>query len=216
VSGRRPVCTRSVGRHRAGPIPWCRQKYTVNGLTYESQFHTITIIKLTRTMVMDSALCISLTDYRSMPPVLREAIKAWLDGKALPESDSVGTAAALAPPSIEPTAPPASGSGAADLSGTQANQFLEGCSDKTKKLLRIVLSEREPKFYLADIAKKMGAAHSNELAGAWSGITRRTRNVLGDRDADFVVWTWDDTREDTVGHISDTTFHSMRAALQIG
>jgi hypothetical protein len=124
--------------------------------------------------------------------------------------------AALAPPSIEPTAPPASGSGTADLSGTQANQFLEGCSDKTKKLLRIVLSEREPKFYLADIAKKMGAAHSNELAGAWSGITRRTRNVLGDRDADFVVWTWDDTREDTVGHISDTTFHSMRAALQIG
>jgi hypothetical protein len=45
---------------------------------------------------------------------------------------------------------------------------------------------------------------------------RRTRNVLGDREADFVVWTWDDTGEDSVGHISDKTFHSMRAALQIG
>jgi hypothetical protein len=166
---------------------------------------------------MDSALCISLPDYRSMPPVLREAIKAWLDGKPLPASDGVGTAATpLAPPSIEATAPPASGSDAADLSDTQATQLLDGCSDKTKKLLRIVFSEKGPKFYLADIARKMGAAHSNELAGAWSGITRRTRNVLGDRDAAFVVWTWDDTREDSVGHISNMTFRSMRAALQIG
>lgn len=164
---------------------------------------------------MDSTICISLADYRSMQPALREAIKAWLDGKVLPESDGVGTAASLAPPSVEPTAPPVSESGAADLSDTQANQLLDGCSDKTKKLLRIVFSQKGPKFYLADITKKMGAAHSNELAGAWSGITRRTRTVLADRDADFVVWTRDDTRDDSVGHISDMTFRSMRAALQI-
>ena len=164
---------------------------------------------------MDSGICISLADYRSMPPALKEAIKTWLDGKVLPESGNVETIASVAPPRAETTARPASGSGAADLSDTQSKQLLDGCSDKTKKLLRIVFSRKGPKFYLADITKKIGAAHSNELAGAWSGITRRTRTVLADRNADFVVWTRDETRDDSVGHISDMTFRSMRAALQI-
>jgi hypothetical protein len=161
-----------------------------------------------------SGIFISTKDFSSMEPVLKSKIQDWLDGghgkKAIPQMPSA-TAPGSAP---DGTDDEEEEEVASDLSVQQAKKLLEGCADKTKAVLREIFSKSAPTFILNDVAKVM-KTEPGGLGGVWAGITKRTRTVLGDKEAALFVWEWDDTEDHWVGTISDTTFHSMRKALAI-
>lgn len=158
--------------------------------------------------MISSGLFISADDYRTMDAPLRAKLQEWLEGKTVNNPK---------PPSSleEPeTAPDGNNDehSSSDLSIAQARKFLEGCSDKTKAVLRAVFAKNEREFMLKELLDEMQAT---SLAGVWAGVTKRTRTVLGDKDAGIFSWEWDDERDDWIGSTSPMTFQSMRKALGI-
>lgn len=148
-----------------------------------------------------SGFFISFDDYRTMSVPLRAKLQEWIEDK---KSNS------LKPPSsLEESDNDDSPS---DLSLAQAKKFLQGCSDKTKAVLRAVFARSECEFMLEEL---LGEMQTTSLAGVWAGVTKRTRTVLGDKDAGIFSWEWDDERADWVGSTSSMTFQSMRKALGI-
>jgi hypothetical protein len=162
--------------------------------------------------MVGSGLFISVEDFGGMEPVLKSKLQAWLDGghgkKAIPQMPST------AAPDSAPDGSDDEEAGASDLSVQQAKKLLEGCADKTKAVLREVFSKDTPTFILNDVAKVM-KTEPGGLGGVWAGITKRTRTVLGDKEATLFAWEWDDTEDRWVATSSNTTFHSMRKALAI-
>ncbi len=143
-----------------------------------------------------------------MDVALRARLQEWLDGKRAPSPKASPTELPdSAPDGSDEDAPP-------DLSPAQAKKLLEGCSDKTKATLRAVFSKSEPSFVLGEVAEEM-KSEKGALGGAWAGITKRTRAVLGDKGARLIAWEWDDERDDWIGSTSEMTYRSMRQALSI-
>lgn len=110
---------------------------------------------------------------------------------------------------------------AIDLSSSQASRLIKGLSDKSRKALLAAveilndLDEDEVKIvYANDIAFHMGV-ELDEIKGVWSGLTRRTRNVTGDRSAELFHWDWDDEREDNYGKLHPTTIANLKRAFNI-
>ena len=107
-----------------------------------------------------------------------------------------------------------------DLSPAQFKKLLDGCKERTKAALRVMVEGPTPAFRVADVAKAVGCA-AYELPGVWSGITKRTRTVTGDRKS--YLWAWDDDATDDEnerysdqgGSISETTYRSGRRAFSL-
>ncbi len=106
---------------------------------------------------------------------------------------------------------------AADLSTAQATAFLEGCSDKTKRVIRAMV-RNGGEFRLKALAASLNL-EVGEMGGVWGGLTKRTRTILRDKKANFIKWKLfydaDDRWEDSEGKMSETTYESFRKALGI-
>jgi hypothetical protein len=105
----------------------------------------------------------------------------------------------------------------ADFSFVQANKFLEGCSEKTKKILRGIMQGNNEHFLLSDLACSLQMT-IDDLSGVWGGLTKRTRTILGDKKLKIVVWPqnfFDENNRwvDAKGAVSKTTYASFRMAL---
>jgi hypothetical protein len=95
-------------------------------------------------------------------------------------------------------------------------------SPKSLAILRTVAESETPQFHLADAVRAApGAATYLDIRGAWSGITRRARKILGDSDADLIWWESDATYDtagnyvDHVGRVSSLTHQSLRSVFGI-
>lgn len=99
-----------------------------------------------------------------------------------------------------------------DISAQQMARLVEGCSDKTRSVLRAI-AEHGRHFRWREIADHL-AVEAGSLRSAWGGITKRTRTVVGDKNADFVWWTPLD-QGDFAGEISQVTFNSLRKVFAV-
>ncbi len=143
-----------------------------------------------------------------------------------------GTSTTAAAPPVVSAAPPAlvatvgeveevgeivEGRGA-DLSLAQATAFLEGCSDKTKRVLRAMVDSGRREFRLNALAQTLNV-DLNDLGGVWGGLTKRTRTILGDKKAKLIAWRnfYDAEYKflDAAGELSEMTYASFRQALGI-
>jgi hypothetical protein len=95
-------------------------------------------------------------------------------------------------------------------------------NEKTTAVLRAIAEGGTPNFRLRDIVVATpGAKSSADLRGAWSGITRRARNILGDPEADFVWWAEGEAvfenkiYKDQSGRVAALTHQSLRKAFGI-
>lgn len=158
--------------------------------------------------MVGSGLFISSDDFRGMAPELQAQLQDWLAGRGRQAS------ATSVPPVEVPESAPGGEEDGSDLSLAQAKRLLEGCGDKTKAVLRIVFSKDKRSFVRGEIAREMGGTLS-DLGGVWAGLTKRTRTVLGDKNAGLFAWDWDDAKGDWIGESSETTYQSMRKALGI-
>jgi hypothetical protein len=80
------------------------------------------------------------------------------------------------------------------LGAVEAQRLVGGLGEQAVRVLRGIAAtaaEREGEsgaiFEMADLAGEVGCRPS-ELGGVWSGVTRRLRNVTGDREGVLVDW----------------------------
>jgi hypothetical protein len=93
---------------------------------------------------------------------------------------------------------------------------------KTASVLRVIAESPTPEFHMKDaIAAAPDTEIHSDLRGAWSGITRRSRKILGDPSADLIWWEGEQIYDgnenyvDHIGRVSPLTHQSLRAALGI-
>jgi hypothetical protein len=136
------------------------------------------------------------------------------------------TASTSAAPDVAPTTPrplAATEDGPADLTIAMARKLIaEPISAKSTAALRVIAESDTPEFHMKDaIAAAPETENYLDLRGAWSGITRRTRKILGDSAADLVWWEGDNIYDDEenyvdhIGRVSPLTHQSLRAAFGI-
>jgi hypothetical protein len=170
-------------------------------------------------MIMnESVLMLSVTDIATLSPLAQEELvnlffrRAGGRPAALPVDD-----AELAEVN------PGDEDGPADLTVALCRKLIAApIHEKSLAALRVIAESPTPEFHLADAVKAApGAEEPNDLRGVWSGLTRRTRNILGDDSADLVWWEGeaildeDDNYVDFVGRVSALTHQSLKTAMGI-
>lgn len=100
-------------------------------------------------------------------------------------------------------------SGLAALTEAQAHEFLNNCSERTIKVIRLILAADGP-FMMSDVASAM-RSNNSQLRAAWAGLTKRTRTVTGVADAKLIAWR--KIGNDWQGSLEARTIESLRAAL---
>ena len=90
-------------------------------------------------------------------------------------------------------------------------------SDKTLNALKVIAQSDSPQFRMKDVIDKtVGAETYMDMRGVWSALTRRTRNIMDDRDVDLFWWLGESILDkdgnyvDHIGAVSPMTYHSLR------
>jgi hypothetical protein len=167
---------------------------------------------------LGSGIFITSGDYSQMPTELQKAIGEWLASQHTARgaaSSDIKAAAKDADRGPTPVDEDDEVWEPSDLSPAQAKTFLVNCNEKTKTVLRHVFSQGERTFSHKGIGQLMGLPSGGSLSGAWGGITKRTRTILGDKHANLFSWEWSDETEDWIGTSSEMTYTSMRKALSL-
>ncbi len=118
-------------------------------------------------------------------------------------------------------APPRSdveeGEGPVELTVAVVRKIATGLSGKTTSALKVIAQSETSEFHLKDVIEAVeGAEGYLDLRGVWSALTRRTRNVTGDPDAELIWWDDsgihddDDRYVDHVGRVSRLTHSSLQ------
>jgi hypothetical protein len=153
---------------------------------------------------------LSRADLSNLAPNVQREIERLVFGSSAEATDQAGeaAAAALKVDKAEDEGIPT------DLSVAQALKLYNGCSERPKVALRLIAEQPSNAFSYKALVAKIGNDSSGTIRGTLSAITRRTRTVLGDKDADFVWWS-EDEAETWIGTVSPTTHASLRKALGI-
>lgn len=98
-----------------------------------------------------------------------------------------------------------------DLSVKQAQKTFSSFSDRTKEIVRWIVTRPASGFELLDLEKNF-EVQANGLKGSWTGITKVTRRVLGDDEARLIWWTENEDGK-WRGRLSPMTHRSFRRVL---
>ncbi|HEX8300282.1 hypothetical protein [Sphingomonas sp.] len=91
-----------------------------------------------------------------------------------------------------------------------ARAFLQGCSDRTKEVLALMVTEDS--FSLRALEREAKAGESG-LRGVWTGLTKRTRTITGDPSSALIIWDEVPEKGDFIGRLTPVTLDSFRRAL---
>jgi hypothetical protein len=118
-------------------------------------------------------------------------------------------------PSHEPDLPTAEvgeNEGPTDLSPAQARKLVAGCSERPTKALKFIAEQPTTQFPYRAVLQVVGRDSSGTMRGTLAAITRRTRTVLGDPDAEL-IWYTGEGEADWIGSVSPMTHSSLRKAF---
>jgi hypothetical protein len=142
----------------------------------------------------------------------RDAIRDHA-GRLLGPPDANAT---LPAPSRVPPFSAVGGHPAAELTNYLAGRLVaQPISTKTLDVLRFIAQNETPEFYLGAAINAVPRAKTYmDLRGAWAGLTRRTRKLLGNPEALLIHWREeydaDGNWVDWVGAVSNMTHASLR------
>lgn len=107
--------------------------------------------------------------------------------------------------------------GPVELTLAMVRKLTENLSDKTLTALKIIASSGSPQFHMRDVIEgTAGASNYMDVRAVWSALTRRTRKITDDLDADLIWWVGDEIYDDDdayvdhVGAIAPLTYQSLR------
>lgn len=150
---------------------------------------------------------------QSLPQPLKDALLVELQRRLQGKVERVATEAEI---SSAPTSVADEEEQPADLSVAQATRYLEGCSEKTKRVIRgIVGGDR---IFRYSALKQTLNMSDDDLSGVWGGLTKRARTILGDRKAQLITWVKSeygeyDENDMWNGAMSEMAHMSFRKAL---
>ena len=153
---------------------------------------------------MESGIYLSASDLKSLSSQVRAELFSCIQGSIY--SDTTSSAIVT------------SDSGDLGITNAQARKIIEEpLNKKTRAVLRAI-AELGPRFGYRQLLKAVG---EKDISGVWAGITRRTRSVLGDREAQLITWDpesieWkNDEYIDQQAWVTQTTFQALREAFGI-
>lgn len=165
----------------------------------------------------NDGIFLSATTFRELSPATQADILAMLAGQA---SGSRPARQALPADQGENVSENEIDEDFAELSPTQAREFLSGCGDRTRKMIQLIAEGDTRHFQLADLAESMGCK-PGDLRGVWSGLTRRLYTILGNTDAYLIDWAADAVLGeegeylDHAGEVTEMTYQSFRKVLKL-
>ena len=150
---------------------------------------------------MDAGVMLSLKVLSTFSPSTREEVIDYLKTQAgIPQSTPQEVVHSQLPEE-----------GPDDLSFSQMQKFLERCSPKTQKALRVIAKADLDGFTMDEIVAAY-PEEGDDLRSVWGGLTKRVRTVLGKSDAWLIWWTTDESNQ-WRGRVSAITHKSLRQAF---
>jgi hypothetical protein len=108
--------------------------------------------------------------------------------------------------------PDVSSTPATEFSVNEMRKFLGGVKDKTRTLLTEI-AKTEARFNVGEVLARLGWK-MEDIRGVQSGITKRTRTISGDADAEFFASVvWDDDINKCISEVHPSTHTALRVLL---
>ncbi|MCK1305712.1 MULTISPECIES: hypothetical protein [unclassified Bradyrhizobium] len=105
----------------------------------------------------------------------------------------------------------------ARLNDRQARRLVQKpLSDISRRMLEAA-AQLDPHFRIRDLLEKMGLERYGQLRGPLSGLTRRTRSILNDREVSLFLQVEErETDEDSIAQMHPETRAALRRVLNTG
>ena len=132
-----------------------------------------------------------------------------------------GTAASGAQPPVVAPGRAAGEEGPVELTLALVRKLTDRLSDKTLTALRIIAQSKTHQFHMKDVIYATdGAKTYMDLRGVWSALTRRTRNILDDGDAELIWWVGENIYDgkdyvDHIGEVAPPTHSALRSFFNL-
>jgi len=154
----------------------------------------------------NSALILPITAFNELTPSAQQEI---LSAMSFHDIRQVNTTASAA------TQNPIDNDGPDELTLIFVRKLTKNLSDKTLNALKVIAQSDTPRFHMKDVIDATaGAKNYMDVRSIWSALTRRTRKILDDREADLIWWTKGDNANDDdndwVGSIAPLTHKSLK------
>ena len=105
-----------------------------------------------------------------------------------------------------------SATAATEFSVNEMRKFISGVSDKTRHVLTAV-ARAEARFNVGAVLSSIGLK-PEDIRGVLAGITKRSRTISGNSDAEFfAAVNWDDDVNKQISEVHPTTHAALRALL---
>lgn len=112
--------------------------------------------------------------------------------------------------------------GPAELTLAFVRKLTDKLSEKTLNALKVIAQSDTPQFHMKDVIDATsGADDYMGMRGVWSALTRRTRNILDDSDADLIWWVGEQINDadgnyvDHLGEVAALTHESLKTHFGI-
>lgn len=159
----------------------------------------------------NSGFLLSMTAFGGLTPSAQQEVLLAMGLSDNGPSSAASPASKAAPRTTDEDGPP-------ELTLALVRKLTHKLSEKTLTALRVIAQSDSPQFHLKDvIAATDGANDYMDMRGVWSALTRRTRNILNDRDADLIWWDGqtfrdkDDNYVDQILRVSERTHESLKS-----
>lgn len=98
-----------------------------------------------------------------------------------------------------------------ELTRKQVNALLNGLSEKSKTVLKVLVENFDNNhIHYDELIKTLDMVDEN-LTGVWSGITKRSRNIANDSNFDLIDWNTRDKYGSVIGMMHPITFSHIAA-----
>jgi hypothetical protein len=132
--------------------------------------------------VTNSGFLLSMAAFGGLTPSAQQEVLLAMGLSGIAASSAASLPPKAASRIIDEDGPP-------ELTLALVRKLTDKLSDKTLTALKVIAQSDTPQFHMKDvIAATSGASTYMDLRGIWSALTRRTRKILGDHDADPIWW----------------------------
>ena len=158
----------------------------------------------------NSGFLLSTTAFGGLSPSAQGEILAALGLSGLSLSDTTSPAAKAVARKIDEDGP-------AELTLAFVRKLTDKLSEKTLTALKVIAQSDTPQFHMKSVIDATsGADDYMDMRGVWSALTRRTRNILNDSNADLIWWIGEQINDadgnyvDHVGEVAALTHESLK------
>jgi hypothetical protein len=91
----------------------------------------------------------------------------------------------------------------------QVKQIASGVNERANQALRVI-ADRDGRVTYSELKERLSINQDIEWQGIQSGLHRRLRTVIGDKDRTAILLSWDEHGEDWVVRISKNTCKALQ------